>query len=161
MKKIDVVTKSFTAIGTLHKSINFDKDKKEAMPLAINTLKSRLDEIHNRTGDGIMTYGFEGIEHGGCIWNVAAEVSLIENIPEGMVPIEFPEMQYAHYHYSGSINDIGNAYNELFDWINKNGDSGNGGSMIERWGNSFPSENEQCDMHLYLPFMWKNNNKSE
>lgn len=159
MGKVEVLTKTFKAVGTIHNSINYDKEKHIEIPLAISFMKSRIDEIQQRTGTVMMIFGFEGTEPGGCIWKLAAEVTTIENVPDGMIPIEIPEKQYAHYHYSGGKNDFGSAYDVLFDWINKNGDSSNGGEMIERWEDMFPYESEQWEMHLYIPFTWKNNNE--
>jgi predicted transcriptional regulator YdeE len=156
MEKIDVVTRSFTAVGTIHISKNYDKEKFTAIPLAVSAIKSRLDEINHRTGTGMMIFGPEQAEPGGGIWKVAEEVTSIENVPNGMIPIEFLEIQYAHFYYSGIKIEMGYVYDKLITWIHNNGDYGNG-AMIESWENSLPYESEEYELHLYIPFVWRNN----
>jgi len=99
----------------------------------------------------MMIFGPETAQPPQGISKVAAEVTSIENLPNGMIPFEFSEMLYAHFHYSGAKVDMGYIYDKLIAWIHNNGDYGNG-AMIERWENSLPFENEQWEMHLFIPF---------
>jgi predicted transcriptional regulator YdeE len=158
MEQIDVVTTSFAAVGTIHNTENYDKEKLIATPLAVSAIKLRLEEIGHRTGKMMMIFGPEQAEPGAIIWKVAAEVTSIDHVPDGMIPIEFTEMQYAHCYYSGAKVDMGYVYDKLIGWMKANGDYGNG-AMIERWENSLLYENEHYELHLYIPFVWKNNNE--
>lgn len=149
---IQIVSESFKAIGTFN---TCKKNEKETeMPLAINAFKSRLEEISHRTGNGLLVFGPEPIENGVMPWKVAAEVTSIDHVPDGMRVIEFSEMQYACYNYSGSKSQIGEAYSALHVWILENGNYGNG-AMIEKWDIQIPFEDEHSDVLIYVPFVWE------
>ncbi|WP_199616005.1 GyrI-like domain-containing protein [Paenibacillus alkalitolerans] len=151
---IQVVRRSFLAIGTKHAFICEDKLVK--IPQAHAAFLERLEEIPHRTGNGLMIHGI-GEETGDSRLEkcrVTAEVSKLERIPDGMHAIELPETQYAYYRHRDGIHRIGDTYSKLHLWILENGDYGEG-CMVEVSDEHFQVVEDDSIVHVYVPFKEK------
>jgi len=101
------------------------KDTKEQMiiPKLQQTFNERLGEIPNSIGLPV-TYGVfvdppnYDPDTDLFSWIAGVEVNKEQDQVNDMVFYEIPEGTYAMYSYEGDIDDAGDAYGKLYEWIN-------------------------------------------
>ncbi|MBB6735155.1 GyrI-like domain-containing protein [Cohnella sp. CBP 2801] len=93
------------------------------IPEAFATLKSRLHEIGEPVEPsrqiGAYVAGDYSDEEDGY-W-ACVEVNAVGKVPEGMVALTVPAQKYAAVPHRGSAEEVGNTYENLHGWIEKQG----------------------------------------
>lgn len=146
----EVVVKEFLAVGTRHSCPS--NENAIEIPKAIEQLISRLHEIPNRTGRGLILHAPSDPD-ATPIWYVMSEVSeLTEAIPDGMFIQHLPQQTYVSYTHNGSGASLGDTYSVLHDWILKNGEYDQG-FMVERQADSFDVFSDDFVADVYIPFI--------
>ncbi|WP_020617246.1 GyrI-like domain-containing protein [Paenibacillus daejeonensis] len=117
---VTVATKpAFQAIG-LHWEGTFTQAGKGEIRNLQAALKERLDEIPHRTHPEQLLGLSYPEEDNGLTHYALVEVAQVESIPEGMVTIALPELNYVRYrHVSGQ--DIGESYQLVEDYMKTQG----------------------------------------
>ena len=89
------------------------------VPKAWETLMVRQAEIANRCSPVFMdiSLGKEGDRYTELI---CAEVSSIEQVPDGMVAREIPRQRYLHHQHGGELAGIAESFGELYEWAGDN-----------------------------------------
>jgi predicted transcriptional regulator YdeE len=148
-----VVVEEFLAVGTKHSCPS--NENPIEIPIAIEQFKSRLNEIPNRTGKGLIL--FEPTDSDKVpTWYVMVEVSELTEIPADMFVQNIPEQLYASYTHKGSAVNFGDTYSILHSWILENGEYDHG-FMIERQADSFEVLSNDFTADVYVPIKPKQN----
>jgi predicted transcriptional regulator YdeE len=149
---VKVVTRAFSCVGTKHSCTR--EEKGIEIPKAHKAFLYRLGEMRNRTGNGIMLYNPGPIDSNIESWGVCAEVSEIQNIPDGMSSFILPSREYAYCCYIGEIYGIGESYSKLHLWILEHGDYDDG-AIIEVTDERFQVTLADSEVQIYVPFKRK------
>jgi predicted transcriptional regulator YdeE len=113
-----------------------------------NLIKSRLDE-------GI--YLVQIYPH--CEWTpdvvyrhiIAIEVSTFEDIPEGMITHSIPSGRYIKFSHEGPESEIGNTYDLINEWLEKNDFGGPRTFDTEYWKDIKTLEEHNNVINIYIP----------
>jgi len=91
-------------------------------------------------------------------WIASVEVSADMEPPVGMISYELPKATYAVLEYRGDIDRAGDAYGELYDWINNSEYEQAGSYGFEMYSTiSSPLERGTADFLLHFPIRKKFN----
>lgn len=90
------------------------------MPQAWRSLFARGHEIPNRVALPYMDVSLEQRD-GVYTQLLAAEVSALAPVPDGMVALEIPEQTYLAYRHAGALPEIASAFGAMYDWAEQNG----------------------------------------
>lgn len=90
------------------------------MPNAWREFFSRCDGIANRIADSFIDVTLA--QHGGRYHQlIAAEVSAIDRLPEGMTALEIPAQNYLHHRHEGPLHAVASSFGAMLDWARRNG----------------------------------------
>lgn len=80
---------------------------------------------------------------------ICAQVTHIEEIPEGMRAIEIPSQRYIHYQHVGPVEAIAESFGKMYDWAHEHGYSV-GEFKIDK---GYTAEGEELEHDLYIGLM--------
>lgn len=82
---------------------------------------------------------------------IAVEVSSFDDIPSEMIAHSIPSGRYIKFSHKGPESEIGNTYDEIFGWMDKNGYDGPRPFDIEYWDDIKLLEESTNIINIYVP----------
>ncbi|MGN7940943.1 GyrI-like domain-containing protein [Virgibacillus sp. 6R] len=160
--KIKIVERKQTRIiGMKLETLLQETREQMIIPKFQQSFHTRLNEVNGAIGLPI-TYGIfidppnYNPDTDLFTWIAGVEVNTDVEPPLGMISYELPKAAYAVLEYKGDINSAGNAYGELYDWINNSEFEQAGSYGFEMYSNVHsPLEQGFSNFLLHFPIRHK------
>jgi AraC family transcriptional regulator len=138
-----------------------DTREQQIIPKFQQSFNKRLEEVSGVVGLPI-TYGLfiappnYNPDTDLFTWIAGVEVSPDVEPPVGMISYELPKATYAVLEYQGDIDRAGDAYGELYEWINNSEYEQSGTYGFELYSKvHLPLERRKADFLLHFPIKHK------
>jgi predicted transcriptional regulator YdeE len=92
------------------------------MPATWEQFAARASEIAHRSNDLFLDVSLEQAQ-GQYLQLVCAEVSRVEQVPQGMIAVEIPSQSYLYHRHTGDLAGIAESFGAIYAWAEERGEA--------------------------------------